>query len=272
MSAPGAARLDAAEVAAYHRDGQVTPRWRLAPDELAGMRALLEALLASRADARPDFLALPHVPATDGAGLDVARAFFDFATAPALLDLVEQLIGPDIVLWASAVFCKPAGTGLEVPWHQDGQYWPIRPRATVTAWFAIDDVDAANGCMRIVPGSHRLGVLSHAKSDREDLVLDNVLDDARLDLARARDVVLAAGQVSLHHVDLVHGSPPNRSTRRRAGYAIRYMPASAHYDRGIELGGASSLAPVEFRGRPIWLVRGSDRDGRNDYRTGHTHW
>lgn len=273
--AQAAAALTPAEVAAYRRDGQLTPAWRLPEARLAALRTAVDRLVAARADLRPDFLALPHVPPADETDADrvaLARSFFEFVTWPALLDVVEQLIGPDIVLWASAVFCKPAGTGLEVPWHQDGQYWPIRPPATVTAWIALDDATAANGCMRVVPGSHLHGEFEHTVSGREDLVLNNVLDDPRIDLDTARLVELEAGQLSLHDVALVHGSEPNRSGARRAGYAIRYMPATSHYDRSLEMGGASATAPVEFRKRPIWLVRGRDRTGRNDFRTGHTLW
>ncbi|MBK6658852.1 MAG: phytanoyl-CoA dioxygenase family protein [Proteobacteria bacterium] len=121
--------------------------------------------------------------------------------------------------WGSALFCKPAATGLEVPWHQDGQYWPIRPRATVTAWIALDEVRVDNGCMRVIPGSHRMGEFSHDTSPREDLVLNQVLNDPRIDLARVRNIELEPGQVSLHDVELVHGSqanhfrPASRGTR-----------------------------------------------------------
>lgn len=269
---PAAARLSAAEVAAYRRDGQVTPAWRLPPALLARMRASLERLLAARSDIRPDFIALPHVPWDGPGGVEIAREFFGYATTPEFLDIVAQLIGPDIVLWASTVFCKPAARGLEVPWHQDGQYWPIRPRATVTMWIALDDSTPENGCMRVIPGSHRMGEFSHEVSDREDLVLNNVLNDPRIDLDAARDVCLEAGQLSLHDIGLVHGSQPNRSAKRRAGLAIRYMPSTSHYDRSLTMGGASNTAPVEFARRPIWLVRGVDRCGKNDFAIGHSHW
>jgi ectoine hydroxylase-related dioxygenase (phytanoyl-CoA dioxygenase family) len=271
LASPRRGPLSPAEIARYEADGQLTPAWRLPPTLLAQMRAALERLLAARPDVRPDFIALPHVPWDGSRGIDIAREFFGFATDQ-LLDVVEQLIGPDIVLWASAVFCKPAAVGLEVPWHQDGQYWPIRPRATVTVWIALDEVGPDNGCMRVIPGSHRMGEFDHEISDREDLVLNNVLHDPRLDLSTARDVVLSAGQISLHDIEIVHGSQPNTSGRRRAGYAIRYMPATAHYDRDLDMGGGSATAPVEFKRRPIWLVRGADRCGRNDYTIGHTHW
>jgi hypothetical protein len=266
------AKLSAEEVARYHRDGQIEPVWRLPNELLSRMRASLEQLVAVRRDVRPDFIALPHVPWDGEGGTDIAREFFDYVTYPPLLDVVEQLIGRDIVMWASSVFCKPARRGLEVPWHQDGQYWPIRPSATVTVWIALDDVTLDNGCMRVIPGSHLMGDFSHQVSDREDLVLNNVLNDPRIELDTAHNVVLEAGQLSLHDVGIVHGSQPNTSGARRAGFAIRYMPSTSHYDRGLNMAGGSATAPVEFRERPIWLVRGIDRSGANDFDTGHALW
>jgi hypothetical protein len=260
------------EVATFHRDGQVTPNWRLPGELLERMQASLDALVAARSDIRPDFIALPHVPWNGPGGREIAREFFSYATDPEILDVVEQVIGGDIILWASTLFCKPAVKGLEVPWHQDGQYWPIHPRATLTVWIALDDVTRENGCMRVIPGSHRMGDFVHEVSDREDLVLNNVLADERLDLSTARDVVLQAGQLSLHDIGIVHGSQPNRSAKRRAGLAIRYMPSTSHYDRSRKMGGASNTAPVEFPGRPIWLVRGIDRCGKNDFKIGHEFW
>lgn len=267
------AGLTAAETEHYRRDGQVTPAWRLDDDSLAGLSRAVQELVAARADLRPDFLPLPHVPWSDDAdALALARRFFDFVTRDDLLDLVEAVIGPDIVMWASAVFCKPAATGLEVPWHQDGQYWPLEPCETVTVWVALDHVAGDNGCMRFIPGSHRVGTLNHVTSERADLALNVMIDDPRLDPGSARDIELKPGQLSLHDAHLVHGSQPNTSGRRRAGYAIRYMPASAHYNRTLSRGAGSVNAPVEFAERPIWLVRGENRDARNDYRVGHTHW
>lgn len=266
--------LSAEELKRFRLDGQVTPAWVVPLDLLQKIRAALSRALTLHGDASPDFIPLPHAPtgADSGESLAVAREFFSIVTAPELLDLVESVIGSDIVMWASAIFCKPAQRGLEVPWHQDGQYWPIRPRATVTAWIALDDVDIGNGCMRVIPGSHQLGEFSHDVSDREDLVLNNVINDPRLDLSCARNIELRAGQVSLHDVDIVHGSQPNTSGRRRAGFAIRFMPSTSLYDRSIDPGRASATVPLQFAERPIWLVRGVDRHGGNDFSIGHTHW
>ncbi len=264
--------LSEAEIARYQRDGQVTPAWRLSAALLKQMQGALLKLLAARPDLRPDFIPLPHTPWADRGAEPIAREFFGFVTNPELLALVAQLIGLDVILWASAVFCKPATTGLEVPWHQDGQYWPIRPRATVTVWIALDEVTIDNGCMRVIPGSHRMGDFSHEVSEREDLVLNNVVNDPRLDLNRVYHVELEPGQCSLHDVNIVHGSAPNQSGRRRAGYAIRYMPATSHYDRSIQMGTVSALSALDFATRPIWLLRGHDRCGKNDFQIGHAGW
>ena len=104
------------------------------------MRASLENLLRDNAAIAPESLVCPHIPYGSTHDAVAAAQWFEYATDPAILDMVEQLIGPDIVLWGSQVFCKPAHTGKEIPWHQDGRYWPIRPLATCSVWIAIDDV------------------------------------------------------------------------------------------------------------------------------------
>ncbi|MGR8950471.1 MAG: phytanoyl-CoA dioxygenase family protein [Gammaproteobacteria bacterium] len=262
------------EITYYQREGFVIPRQALPGALFNKLNAALEERLKRLGDQPPDFIPLPHVPCSDAdeKSLENARAFFEIATDDFILDNVEQIIGSDIVLWASALFCKPAATGLEVPWHQDGQYWPIRPRANVTVWIAIDDVNKENACLRVIPGSHRMGEFAHETSDREDLVLNNVLKDERIDINSAVDIELNAGQFSMHDVDLVHGSQKNSSGRRRAGYALRYMPASSCYDRQINPGQASATVPLDFVERPIWLVRGKNLNPGNDFTIGHTLW
>ena len=262
------------DVAFYQREGYLIPEQPIPEETFAKLKKALETRLKLLGDKPPDFVPLPHTPdpTLNGKDVDNARDFFAIASDPYILDRVEQIIGGDIVLWASALFCKPATTGLEVPWHQDGQYWPIRPRANVTVWIAIDDVDTGNACLRVIPGSHKMGEFDHEKSDRDDLVLNNVLNDARIDLNTAVDLELNAGQFSMHDVDLVHGSQKNTSGRRRAGYALRYMPASSAYDRNIDPGAASATVPLEFVKRPIWLVRGTNQNPGNDFTIGHTHW
>lgn len=265
-----APRLSAAQLDSYRRDGLVIPEYRLPAEQLDRLRAALDTLLAENTHVRPEQLISAHISRGGGEKTRGQDAFLEFAHDPNILDMVEQVIGRDLILWGFQVFCKPAGTGFEVPWHQDGRYWPIRPLATCTVWVALDDSTPENGCMRYIPGSHRNGhVYQHRRDTRPDLALDLVLDDGEVDIATARDVALRPGMMSLHDVYLVHGSNPNRSGKRRAGMAMRYMPATSLFDRAMYAPTTTANGlTVDYTNRPIWLVRGSDRTGKNDFSVG----
>jgi len=178
------------------------------------------------------------------------------ATHRRVLDAVTAVLGPDVLLLASNFFCKyPAEERGErfVAWHQDVTYWGLEPPRAITAWIAIDDADAENGCMSVIPGSHRLGILEHGKSGRAGnlLSINQEVPDGLVDEARAVSMPLRAGQMSLHDGMLLHGSHPNRSTRRRCGLAVRFTTPDVR-----------QVAPNSLRGyyRPV-LVRGADRHG-----------
>jgi hypothetical protein len=263
--------LTDAEVATYRDEGLVIPDWRIPDDWLARLREEVDRLIARNPGVRPEQLSGAHNPWGQSARLVGSEVFLEFCRLPGILDRVEQLIGPDIVLWGSQLFCKPAGDGMPVPWHQDGQYWPIEPLATVTVRVAIDDSLPENGCMRYLPGSHLARELvRHEVVTERHVALRLQLPE--IDERLARDDVLRAGQVSLHDVYLVHGSAANRSTRRRADYAIRYMPATSRYVRDPAFPAnayAAKESPLmNYTTRPLWLVRGTDRAG-NDFTTGH---
>ena len=188
----------------------------------------------------------------------------------ALLDLVEQLIGPDIILWGCHVFCKPASEGFETPWHQDGHYWPIRPLATCTVWVALEPSTRENGCLRVIPGSHRTHELhAHLHEDRQDLVLNQRMADGTFDETQAVDLELQPGEMSMHDVYMIHGAKANTSTQRRTGVALRFMPGSSLFDRDLRPVDGKTGVPVSFGTRPLWLLRGEDRTGRNDFQVGH---
>ena len=257
------------ELRAWREDGLVVSPRAFGAERLGQMRDCLERLLRDNAHIAPESLVCPHIP--NGPRHDAAAAarWLEFATDPLLLDAVEALIGPDLVLWGSQVFCKPAGTGREVPWHQDGQYWPIRPLATCSAWIALDEATPANGCMRYVAGSHRGGrLLAHRTRAGREVVLNQEVDPAAIDPAAVRDDVLPAGGFSLHDVYLVHGSGPNRSARRRAAFVVRFMPATSRFERPAADRQDQAGVSFSFGRRPLWLVRGRDRAG-NDFRVGH---
>ena len=149
------ASLSQAEIDQYHDRGYVVPRFRLDPSRLEVLRAALERVLEKNPQSRPERLVSVHIGGRNTEGVHGDDEFLALARDTDILDLVEQLIGPDVILWGCQSFCKPGGDGMEVPWHQDGHYWPIRPLATCTAWVAIDDSTVENGCLRVVPGSHK---------------------------------------------------------------------------------------------------------------------
>ena len=263
--------LTDAEVRHYHERGYVIPGFRVPAELLAELRGHVEGLLEAYRDVAPEDLANPHMlPPVDG---PQANPFMRAARLPKLLDAIEQLIGPDIVLWITRVLCKPAKTGREVPWHQDGQYWPMRPLATCSAWLAIDPVSTVNGCMRFIPGSHLPQELyRHHVNENPNLVLNQELDADQFDEADAVNVELEPGQISLHDVRMIHGSLANTSGQRRAALIMRYMPASSHYDRALVIPTERERRAFNIANQPLWLMRGSDRSGRNDFSHGHAQW
>jgi hypothetical protein len=270
----GGSKLSAAEIATYARDGYVIPALSVAPARMAELQEAVDYLLKANPHVPPEALMSVHIVDNKAEGRRGHRAFLDLALDAALLDLVEQVIGPDIILWGCHLFCKPGEVGRAVPWHQDGHFWPFRPLATCTLWLAFDEVNAENGCMRVIPGSHAERRLYRHHADANPaLALYEELDADQFDAGAAVDIALKPGHFSLHDVYLVHGSAANRSGRRRAGLAIRYMPATSLFYRGGGTGaGDGDPRYANFAERPIWLARGTDRPdchGGNDFEIGH---
>jgi len=262
--------LTDSEITHYHREGYVVPGLRLPPARLTSLRATLDRLIAENPGIRPERLVSAHIEGKNAEGVKGSADFLDMARDPAIVDAVAQLIGPDVILWGCQIFCKPGGNGMEVPFHQDGHYWPIRPLATCTVWVALDDSKIENGCLRIVPRSHASReLLAHMREDRDDVVLNQRVADPGFDPSTAADIELEAGQMSMHDIFAIHGSNPNRSPKRRAGVAIRYMPGSSVFGRDIIEPSDASGYKVDFSTRPIWLLKGQDRTGRNDFKVGH---
>ena len=263
------ARLSEVEIQSYREKGYVVPDYRVPEAMMERLRAALEETLVANPDIRPEQLAAIMTPKSGPGDTVGHRTFLDVALDQELVELVSCILGEDVIMWGAQLFCKPGTDGMEVPMHQDGHYWPIRPLATCTLWLAIDGSDQENGCLEVLPGSHRDQVhYSHRVEDRTDVVLNQAIDDARLAVADPECIELEAGQLSLHDVWLVHGSRPNRSGRRRAGFTVRYMPASSVMRRDIEIPFAGY--PVDWSGKPIWLARGRDVSGENDLTVGHS--
>jgi Phytanoyl-CoA dioxygenase (PhyH) len=263
------ASLHADEVEHYRSEGWVIPRFRLPAERVAAMVVALETLLRDNPGVRPEKLVSAHVEGDNGEGVRGSRAFLDLARDPAIVELVSGVLGEDIILWGCHVFCKPATQGYETPWHQDGHYWPIRPLANCTVWVALEESSVDNGCLRVIPGSH-LGqqLHEHLHEDRSDLTLNQRLAAGSFDEASAVDLELQPGQMSLHDVYMIHGAKENRSNRRRTGVALRYMPTTSVFERHLRPVDGKSGVAVDFANRPLWLVSGVDRSGRNDLAVG----
>ena len=205
------------QVRAFNRDGYLAGVDVFPSDETERNRRDFDAILNVFLDHGRDGFAIDRYQ-------DRIASIHDLATHPRILDVVEDLLGPDLICWATHFFCKMPGGDKGVSWHQDCSYWALTPSKTVTVWLAIDDVDADNGAMRVIPGTHLLGLLPWRETGNEDRnVLTQSIDDAER-LGAPVTVTLRAGQASIHSDLLVHGSLPNRSSRRRCGLTLRYCP------------------------------------------------
>ena len=151
---------------------------------------------------------------------------YELATNPVVVEWAEAALESEILLLATHFFCKYGRSEKQVAWHQDVTYWHLDPPVAATAWYAIDDADEENGCMRVIPGTHAGGIRVHGTSSLEGnlLSVNQAVAVTPEEEARAIDLPLKAGEMSLHDGCLIHGSQPNRSDRRRCGLTLRYIP------------------------------------------------
>ena len=235
------------EINQYKTDGYVVPDYRVPSEILDSIDAKTDSFIAKNPQFRDNCSAL----------LRQDISFANFCFAPGILDMASQLIGSDIALWNMSLFGKPANDGKATPWHQDGEYWPIRPLATCSVWVAVDESSEENGCLEVIPGSHRdKSLREHQHNPSAGLTLHEELLDTEFDSKQAQKVLLERGQISMHDVFLMHGSKPNRSDKRRRGMTMRLMPTTSHFDRSIAQDALANL--------PLMLVRGGDKCGKND--------
>ena len=137
--------LNKEEIKRYHEDGYIIPEFKMPENDLLEIEKLHDELIKKN----PQFL--NYCPAV----LEYEEKFLKYCFNEKILNYVGQLIGSNFALWNSSFFAKPAYNGHATPWHQDGQYWPIKPLATCTVWLAVDDANEENGCLKFIRGSHR---------------------------------------------------------------------------------------------------------------------
>jgi len=162
-----------------------------------------------------------------------SRFLYDICTNSTILDYVEDILGPDFYLWGSNFFIKPPRSNSTVGWHQDTYYWPLEPKISTTIWVAFEDVDEQNAAMQVIPGSHKAGLLKHSRSSDTDSVLTLECEGGQFREDAAVSFNIKAGGISIHNDKLVHGSPANKSDRRRAGLTIRYSTTEVKCDLSV---------------------------------------
>jgi non-haem Fe2+, alpha-ketoglutarate-dependent halogenase len=231
--------LPEAAIAHYQNHGYYAPIKVMSADEAAGIRRRLEAHETAHGVLKGAMRHKSHLLFTWLDGL---------IRHPAILDAVESVIGPDILCWSSTFFIKEARDPGFVSWHQDSTYWGLDPADIVTAWVALSESTAENGAMRVIPDTQTLDQIAH----RDTFAAANLLTRGQeiaveVDARKAVMLTLEPGEMSLHHVRLIHGSDPNPSERRRIGFAIRYLPTHVR-----QIVGTRDSAT---------LVRGVDRFG-----------
>lgn len=228
--------LSAEQIETFHRDGYLVLDAVLSPRQVAALDAHVRAIAAGETDFPAT--SLEYEPGATERRMESLRKinhccihdsfFVDHARNPALLGAAVDLLGPDIKLFGDQLFMKPPG-GIEKTYHQDSPYFTIEPMALVTAWVAIDDVTKDNGCMWVIPGSHKRGALDHNEAwmvgDRQDMRVP----DSAMDRAAEQPITMAAGSCSLHHSLLLHRSGANSTDTFRRGLATHYMTAASRW-------------------------------------------
>lgn len=221
-------RLTPAQRAAFDRDGYVAPIDAFTADEAAASRRRFEALLAPLGG-RPDVQLRnsPHL---------LLRWMADLVCDPRVLDALEEVLGPNLLILRTTLFVKPPRDRGYIAWHQDVAYWDLSGDRVVSAWIALTDSTTANGCVRVVPGSHRGPLLAHGlDGNRNNNLLRRQAAEVAIPPAGIADIELRAGQLSLHHGRLLHGSSGNPSAALRAGLAVRCITPDVR-QRGLRPG------------------------------------
>lgn len=230
--------LTQAQVEQYRHDGCVFPVRVMSEGEALELRARLEAFeRETGGPLKGDLRHKSHLLFTWLA---------DLVRRDAIVDAIEDLYGPNLLCWTTNFFIKEAANPAFVSWHQDSTYWGLDRPDVVTAWVALTASHKANGAMEFIPGTHTSDQIPHRDTFAKNNLLTRGQEVAvEVDPGKAVAIELSPGEMSLHHVRLVHGSPPNPSNDRRIGFAIRYIPT-----RVRQVAGEDSAT----------LVRGVDED------------
>jgi hypothetical protein len=209
--------LTPAQIEEYNERGYLKPFRIFNAAETERNRAYFDYLLAElkvHNDGRDTYAINGYQQCCEGV--------YDLVMNPAILDLVSDLIGPNVICWGTHFFCKIPHDPKSVPCHQDASYWPFTPARTVTVWLAIDDASMENACMYFIPGTHRKGHLSWKNTSDDAVLHQEIENDAQY--GKRVPIELKAGEIEMHADMLAHGSTANPSSKRRCGLTLRYCP------------------------------------------------
>ena len=217
---PGSLTSD--QLHSYREDGFVKPIRAFSPERAVELRENIERIERECADADKPIDINQYFRVN---GQIVIPLLYEMTRTEAVLDAIESVLGPNLLVWSCELFIKEAGSEKIVSWHQDMTYWGMGGSdKQATAWIAITNASEEAGCMRFVPGSHKQQLIPHIDKFSEDNLLSRgqeVAVDVDEDDAVLDD--LAPGEMSIHHGRIFHASGPNRSSDRRIGVAIRYV-------------------------------------------------
>jgi non-heme Fe2+,alpha-ketoglutarate-dependent halogenase len=227
-------------VDAYRANGYYVPLRAIAAEEAASLRARLEAFEASQGGPlKSQYRQKTHLLFT---------WLSDLVRDRRILDVIETIVGPDILVWQTTLFIKEPHDEGFVSWHQDSTYWGLSEPEVVTAWVALSPSTLESGCVRVIPGTHLLDQVAHVETRAAKNMLTRGQEIAvDVDERQAVAMPLKPGEMSLHHIRTFHSSEPNRSNDRRIGFAIRYIP--------------TRIRQLEVQGDSATLVRGRDQYG-----------
>ncbi|MEC8775265.1 MAG: phytanoyl-CoA dioxygenase family protein [Pseudomonadota bacterium] len=237
--------LSEEQVEQFHREGFLSPVPVLSPEEVERYRSHLEAFEAKYPNDRRKLKSKSHLlcPWVD----EIARKSH-------LLDVYEDLIGPNILCYSMAFRIKEADGKTFAGWHQDGAYNPIKP-ILVIGGLALSDCTVEHGCLSVIPGSHKTGTLPHEDTGNPDSILSRGQYITKaFDESTAVNMELKAGEIGLFYSEIIHGSSVNTSDARRIIVLVEMMPthvyARAHRDTGVLVRGVDEYNNVDIDPSP----------------------
>lgn len=183
------------------------------------------------------------------------RWAYELATHPSIVKAMTQILGEDVVLWAMHFWYKEPNNSKFIPWHQDINYWPMEPAINATAWMSLGFSIIENGCLRVIPGTHRQ-LVAHVPLSNNASEFRNAIAPEAVDIAKAVDLEMSPGQMAFFNEATFHGSEINSSNIARVAFSVRYTTPEVKF-KMADWGGDPDRIKT-------FLVNGEDRFHLND--------